>query len=53
MHRPLDETQRDLNLSVSFVSGDKEYLELNDFLEFHRNIYYVQPQENLENFINV
>jgi hypothetical protein len=53
MHKPFDETQRDLNLSISFVSGDKDYVDLNDFLEFHRNIYFVTPKENITNFLNV
>jgi hypothetical protein len=53
MHKPFDDAQRELNLSITFVGGDKGYLDLNDFLEFHRNIYYVQPKENITNFLNV
>ena len=34
-------------------SGDKGYFELNDFLELHRNMYYVQPKENITNYLTV
>jgi hypothetical protein len=53
MHRTFDDTQKDLSLSISFVTGEKGYLDLNDFVEFHRNIYFVQPKENITNFLNV
>jgi hypothetical protein len=53
MHKEFDEVQKELNLSLTFVGGDKEFLDLNEFLEFHRNIYYVQPKENITNFLNV
>jgi hypothetical protein len=53
MHKPYDDTEKELGMSITFVSGDKGFLDLNDFLELHRNIYYVQPKENLTNFLNV
>jgi hypothetical protein len=34
-------------------SGEKGYLDLNDFVEMQRNMYYVQPKENISNFYNV
>jgi hypothetical protein len=53
MQKTKEEIISELDFSINFVAGDKEYLELNDFLEFHRNMYWVQPKENLSNFYNV
>lgn len=53
MQKSYDDVEKELEFSINFVCGDKGYLDLNDFLEFHRNIYWVTPKENLTNFINV
>lgn len=53
MLKPVDLVQNELEFSLKFVAGDKGYLDINDFMEFHRNMYWVQPKENLTNFLNV
>jgi hypothetical protein len=53
MEKTYEDAQRDLDISIRFVCGEKDCIELNDFIELHRNIYYVQPKENLTNFMNV
>ncbi len=40
----------EFEFSVLFVSGDKGYLEQEDFLELHRNIYWVTPREGISNY---
>lgn len=45
-----DLVAQELEFSFLFVSGDKGYLDINEFIEFHRNMYWVQPKENLTNF---
>ena len=53
MQKSYEDAERDLDISIKFISGEKRYLDLNDFIELHRNFYYVQPKENLTNFMNV
>ncbi len=53
MLRTRENIKGDLEFSLRFASGDKGYLTLNDFLEFHNNMYWVQSKENLSNFYNV
>ena len=43
----------EFEFSILFVSGDKGYLDINEFLELHRNMYWVQPKENLTNYLNM
>ena len=43
----------EFEFSALFVSGDKGYLEQEDFLELHRNIYWVTPREGISNFQNM
>jgi len=41
----------ELEFSLQFVcDGKKGFLEINEFLEFHYNMYWVQPKENLTQF---
>jgi hypothetical protein len=53
MQKSYEEVRKEIEISFRFVLGDKDRVDFNDFLEFHRNIYYVQPKENLTNFQNV
>ena len=53
MQKTYEEAEKELDISIRFVCGEKGYMELNEFIELHRNIYYVQPKENLTNFMNV
>jgi hypothetical protein len=53
MQKPYEEAKRELDIAIRFVSGDKDFLGIAEFIELHRNIYYVQPKENLTNFMNV
>jgi hypothetical protein len=50
MLKSTDSLVAEFEFSLMFVSGNKGYLDLNDFLEFHRNIYWVTPKDNLTNF---
>jgi Ca2+-binding EF-hand superfamily protein len=43
----------EMEIAILFVSGNKGYLDSNDFLEMHRNMYWVQPKENLNNYLNM
>ncbi len=43
----------EFDFSILFVSGDKGYLLLDDFLELHRNIYWVTPRENISNYVKM
>lgn len=42
----------ELNIAISFVIGDKDYMDINEFTELHRNMYWVTPRENLTNLFN-
>jgi hypothetical protein len=53
MQKSYDDVKRELDIAIRFVSGDKNFITINEFIELHRNIYYVQPKENLTNFMNV
>lgn len=52
MQVPRETVQADFEFSFNFIVGDKGYLDLQDFLEFHRNMYWVTPREHLTNFLN-
>lgn len=52
MLKDRDTVRSEFEFSISFVSGDKEYLDINDFLELHRNMYWVIPKEELTNYNN-
>jgi len=43
----------EMEIAISFVGGDKGYLDSNEFLEMHKNIYWVQPKENLNNYMTM
>lgn len=44
---------KEFEFAIMFVAGDKNSLSIDDFLELHRNMYWVQPKENLNNYINM
>jgi Ca2+-binding EF-hand superfamily protein len=52
MMKSRDAVRNELEFSILFVSGDKGYLYVNDFVELHRNMYWVTPKEDLTNFNN-
>ncbi len=45
-----DNVAADLDFSIKFVSGDKDHLSFDEFREFHRNMFWVQPKENVTHF---
>ena len=53
MLKPREEVEEEIEFSLRFVSGDKGYVNFNDFLEFHRNIYWVQPKENNTHYLSM
>lgn len=53
MSRTTEDIANDLDFSLRFFGGDKGALDVNDFVEMHRNMYYIQPKENITNFHNV
>ncbi len=40
----------EFEFSILFVSGEKGYLDIGEFIELHRNMYWVTPKENITNF---
>ena len=52
MMKDIETVRSELEFSILFVSGDKGFLTLDDFIEMHRNMYWVTPKENLTNFNN-
>lgn len=50
MMKSREAVRSELEFSILFVSGDKGYLDVNDFVELHRNMYWVTPKENFTNF---
>ena len=44
---------KEFDFAIMFVAGDKDSLSIDDFLEMHKNMYWVQPKENLNNYINM
>ena len=53
MLKNLDTIKDEVEYSINFTLGDKSAFDENDFLEFHRNMYWVQPKEQISNFLNV
>ena len=53
MLKTLDDIKNEIEYSISFTIGEKQSFDENDFLEFHRNMYWVQPKENISNFLKV
>jgi len=53
MLKTLDQVRSEIEYSISFTIGEKNSFNENDFLEFHRNMYWVQPKENISNFLKV
>jgi len=53
MLKTLDQVKSEVEYSISFTIGEKNSFDENDFLEFHRNMYWVQPKENISNFLKV
>ncbi len=53
MLKTLDLVKSEIDYSISFTIGDKNSFDENDFLEFHRNMYWVKPKENISNFLKV
>jgi Ca2+-binding EF-hand superfamily protein len=43
----------ELNISINFVAGDKDVIDVNEFLEMHRNMYWVTPRENITYLFNM
>lgn len=53
MLKTLEEVKNEIEYSISFTIGNKQSFDENDFLEFHKNIYWVQPKENMSNYLRV
>lgn len=53
MLKTLEQVKNEVEYSISFTVGEKNSFDENDFLEFHRNMYWVQPKENISNFLKV
>jgi hypothetical protein len=53
MLKTLETVKNEIEYSINFTIGEKSSFDENDFLEFHRNLYWVQPKENISNFLNV
>ena len=53
MLKTFDTVRDEVEYSIKFTLGDKTTFDENDFLEFHRNMYWVQPKEQISNFLNV
>lgn len=53
MLKTLDQVKSEIEYSIRFTVGEKNGFDENDFLEFHRNMYWVQPKENISNFLKV
>ena len=53
MMKSREAIRSELEFSILFVSGDKGYLDVNDFVELHRNMYWVTPKENFTNFVSI
>jgi hypothetical protein len=52
MQKPIDDVRSELEFSLDFVAGGQAEIDFNTFYEFHKNIYYVQPKENLTHFVS-
>jgi len=50
MLKTLDQVASEVGYSISFTIGDKNSFDENNFLEFHRNMYWVQLKENISIF---
>ena len=50
-HKSEDYAQRKLDLAIKFVLMDKPYMDLADFIEIHKNMFYTMPKENVNYFI--
>ena len=53
MLKTFDTVRDEIEYSIKFTLADKPAFDENDFLEFHRNMYWVQPKEQISNFLNV
>jgi hypothetical protein len=53
MLKTFETVKNEVEYSIKFTLGDKNAFDENDFLEFHRNMYWVQPKEQISNFLNV
>jgi hypothetical protein len=53
MQKSYEDAQNEIDIAIRFVCGEKGYMDMNEFIELHRNYYYVQPKENLTNYMNV
>lgn len=52
MLKSVENFQKDLNLSIDYVNRFGE-IDLETFVELHRNMLTVQPKANLSNFYKV
>ena len=43
----------DINFSLEFASSDRQTLDIREFHEFHYNMFWVTPKEELTNLLNV
>ena len=50
-HKKEEYAQRKLDLAIKFVIMDKPFIDLSDFIEIHKNMFYTMPKENVNYFI--
>ena len=53
MHKEVPLVQQELDISIQFIIGDKQAMDQNEFLELHKNMYWVTPRENITYFIKM
>ena len=53
MEKEVPTVQNEFNIAVQFVVGDKNSINLDEFLELHRNMFWVNPKENTTYFYNM
>ena len=53
MHKEVPLVQKEFDISVQFILGDKTVMDQNEFLELHKNMYWVTPRENITYFIKM
>lgn len=53
MHKEVPLVQQEFDISVQFILGDKQTMSKDEFLELHKNMYWVTPRENITYFVRM
>lgn len=53
MHKEVPLVQSEMDLSIKFIIGDKDQIDLIEFRELHYNMYWVTPRDNITYFFQM